>query len=138
MRAILNSHPRAVWIVDMVSQQNLQELFQSDPGVAQAVRSIFASTDRSVVQSNPFQDDQDIEQCLAEHQLRVVNQFSLQATAARLVQTTSGRTLEGEFAEVCGSRKIWVIRSDDSAGTALVDFWLDFPGISGDFPPVFS
>lgn len=110
MRIVLSNHPRAVWIVDMVSQQNLQELFDSDLGVAQAVRSIFASTDRQVVRANPFKGDHDIEQCLTKHGLRVESTRSLQSTAASLPLRSPDQPTSP--AEICGSRKIWVIRAD--------------------------
>jgi O-methyltransferase involved in polyketide biosynthesis len=111
MQSVLSSHPRMVWIVDMVSQKNLHELFSSDPGVAQAVRSVFASTDRAVVQSNPFQNDSDIQQCLFEHRMRVENQLSLQATAAQMIQASPGEQVGKDFLDICGSRSIWMIRS---------------------------
>ena len=109
MQAVLRSHPRAVWLVDMVSRQNLQELFDGDPSVAHAVRSIFASTDRQVVRSNPFLDDAEVHRHLAAHNLQVVSQDALSSTAAQLAQEANQDPKLSQA--ICGSRRIWTIRA---------------------------
>jgi len=107
IRTLLTEHPKTVWIVDMVSRLDLRRLFDSDPVVADAVRRIFASTDREVAGGNPFADDRCIDRRLAEHGLRVESRDALSDHAAQFVSATGQVPIEATA--ICGTRKIWTI-----------------------------
>mgnify|MGYP002623264421 FL=1 len=107
MHTILTERPRAVWVVDMVSRQNLTELCDFDPSVATAVRSVFGATQRAVMSANPFPDDDSISTELKSAGLRVVSQTLLRDPARRDAVPPDG---DGSCTgSICGSRKIWAI-----------------------------
>ncbi len=104
MRTILSERRRAVWVVDVVTRQNLAELCEYDASVASAVKSVFASTQRAVIEANPFPDDASVADAVSANGMQVVSQ-----TPLRTFDTGADRASGGEFDSVCGSRRIWAI-----------------------------
>lgn len=108
MRALLHEFEDAVWVTDFVAKQNLQELFASDPGVARGVKQVFSMTGRSVVPSNPFEDDSSVEAWLNEFDLQVDRKFPLQSTTAML--NFDVPLAQEQRDRIVGSRCIWCIK----------------------------
>lgn len=109
MRALLAERPRAAWVVDLVSQSHLRDLFARHADVAQAIRTVFAATGREVVGNNPFQTDACIERWLGEHGLEVVETRTLAETLDELGE--QGHAWDAEAKSIVGERKIWTIRA---------------------------
>ena len=109
IQAVLRKFPSAVWVTDFVSKSNLQDLFDSHPGVAASVKAVFSQVRREVVPSNPFDSDDCINRWLDRYGL---------ATQATVDLEEATSILELEFdvpAEqrhrVVGNRKIWRVVS---------------------------
>jgi O-methyltransferase involved in polyketide biosynthesis len=109
VRTVLSQYPNAVWITDFVTQENLQDLLGQHPAVAQAVRRTFASTGRSVIAENPFQNEASIHRWAAEFELSVMSTVPLSGGGEQ-VQTGDG---PGNL--VTGSRKIWTLSARNIA-----------------------
>ena len=108
MRAVLTAHPRAVWVVDMVSRAELTDLCRCDAGVAAAIRSVFALTNRSVIPANPFENESAIDGALRQHDLHVVAKEPLSAAITQgLVDSRDCSPADANA--ILGNRKIWTI-----------------------------
>lgn len=107
MHTILVERPRTVWVVDLVSRQNLMELCSSDRSVAAAVTRIFGSTTRAVIADNPFENEAAIIDVLRQHGLQVRSKAELSAAAVRL--SRPAHVTPEAVRAICGSRKIWTI-----------------------------
>lgn len=111
MRTVLTKHPRATWVVDMVSRKELADLCACDGGVAAAIKSVFALTNRSVIPANPFADESEIDTTLRRHGLRVVAKEPLTAAVAQgLVEARDCGP--SDALAVLGHRKIWTIAAE--------------------------
>lgn len=110
MHTLLSERPSAAWVVDFVTRQNLTDLFNSNRAVAQAVKSVFASTQREVVAANPFQDDRCVEGALHTLGLKVRSQSLLADQAAR--RELFGKESQKALRSICGQRKIWTIAAE--------------------------
>ena len=107
MVILLSSGRNSTWITDLVTQENLNELFASHPGVARSVRKVFELTGRTIIASNPFQSNTCVERYLSEFGLRVDRTVSLRDVAPRLNLRIP---IDSQLREiVVGSRKIWSI-----------------------------
>lgn len=82
IRNVLNRFPKAIWVSDLVSSSDLESFVSCHPGVANAVRSVFKMTGRSVVKQNPFPDIVAFEKFL--------NRFGLQIKARTPLSSTLG------------------------------------------------
>jgi O-methyltransferase involved in polyketide biosynthesis len=107
MHTVLTERPQAVWVVDLVSQQNLADLFRADPETAAAVKRVFASTQREVVTANPFADESAIEHALQANGLRIVSQALLSDCA--LFGGHFPADSAPQVRALCGDRKIWTV-----------------------------
>jgi O-methyltransferase involved in polyketide biosynthesis len=107
MHAVLAERRDAVWVVDLVSQQNLVDLFAADPEAAAAVKRVFASTQREVVTANPFPDEAAIEDALQANGLRVASRALLSESAVQGGHFPAD--LVPQVRTLCGSRKIWTV-----------------------------
>lgn len=109
MRAILTERPRAVWVVDFVTQRNLVDLFECDRAVAAGVKNVFASTQREVAAVNPFAHDDSVHDRLAAHGLEVRDHSPLadQAERSEIFPKSSRKDLRS----VTGARRIWTVAS---------------------------
>lgn len=99
---LLSGHSGSVWITDMVTQENLRELFDGHPGVARAVKSVFSLTGREVVGKNPFQTDRCVTTMLEDANLTVARTSSLRQFSK------TGRS-DKHIGSVVGNRRIWTI-----------------------------
>ena len=81
---VLKRFKHAVWITDFVTQQNLKELFMSDPAVARGVKDVFTLTGRSVVPNNPFEDEISVERHLTDYDLEIDKALPLTSTTPLL------------------------------------------------------
>jgi O-methyltransferase involved in polyketide biosynthesis len=107
MVTLLSRGRNATWITDLVTQQNLNELFASHPGVSRSVRKVFELTGRTIIASNPLQSNACVERYLSEFGLRVDRTVSLRDVAPRLNLRIP---IDAQLREnVVGSRKIWSI-----------------------------
>ncbi len=107
MVTLLSRGRNATWVTDLVTQQNLNELFASHPGVARSVRKVFELTGRTIIASNPFQSNTCVERYLREFGLRVDRTVSLRDVAPRLNLRIP---IDAQFRKnIVGSRKIWSI-----------------------------
>jgi O-methyltransferase involved in polyketide biosynthesis len=107
MVTLLSRGRNATWITDLVTQQNLNELFASHPGVSRSVRKVFELTGRTIIASNPFQSNACVERYLSEFGLRVDRTVSLRDVAPRLNLSIP---IDAQLREnIVGSRKIWSI-----------------------------
>ena len=94
-----------MWVTDFVSKSNLKDLFNSQPGVAASVKSVFSQVGRDVVPDNPFEFDDCIN--------RWLDQFGLVAQATVALKDATGiLKLESEVPaqqrqRIVGNRKIW-------------------------------
>ncbi len=109
MATILAERPEAIWVVDLVSRNNLRELFDSDREVALAVKTVFAATGRPVVDTNPFEADACIERWLTEHGLRTESRTPLTDILPTLALHPDLST--AEQAAIVGTREIRAIRA---------------------------
>ena len=104
---LLSRGRNATWITDLVTQENLGELFTSHPGVARSVRKVFELTGRMIIANNPFQSEACVERYLQEFGLRVDWKVSLRDVAPRLNLRIP---IDSQLRErIVGSRKIWSI-----------------------------
>lgn len=104
---LLSRSRNATWITDLVTQENLDELFTSHPGVARSVRKVFALTGRTIIANNPFQSEACVQRYLNEFGLRVDRTVPLRDVALRLDLVVP---IERSVREkVVGSRKIWSV-----------------------------
>ena len=105
IQAVLRKFPQSVWVTDFVSKSNLKDLFNSHPGVAASVKSVFSQVGRDVVPDNPFEFDDCIN--------RWLDQFGLVAQATVALKDATGiLKLESEVPaqqrqRIVGNRKIW-------------------------------
>ena len=106
-------YPQVQWVTDLVTRQNLQELFDSDPEVAHGVKKIFSNTGRSVVPGNPFESDDCIRKCAEQHGVDIASTVSLQQTAQNL--NPGVPVTPEERNAIVGSRKVWTLVSAQSA-----------------------
>ncbi len=109
---LLSRGRNATWITDLVTQENLGELFSSHPGVARSVRRVFQHTGRMIITNNPFQSEACVERYLHEFGLRVDRTVSLRDVAPRLNLRIPIDSLLRENLlrkNIVGSRKIWSI-----------------------------
>lgn len=109
MATILAERPGATWVVDLVSRANLRELFDSDREVALAVKTVFAATGRSVVDTNPFETDACIERWLTEHGLRTESRTPLTDILPTLALHPD--LSAAEQSAIVGTREIWALRA---------------------------
>lgn len=107
MRTVLAERPQAVWVVDFVSRQHLEDLCACDPAVAKAIRGVFANTQRAVIVDNPFRGDECIERALRESGLRVERRNPL-AECSTARESLPGCT-PADQRSICGRRSIWTI-----------------------------
>ena len=107
---ILDTFPQAVWISDIVTKQNLKDLIGAHPGVANAVRQVFAMTGRSVIISNPFESDECVMESFNRHGLTVRSQRTLH-DVAELACGTISTGQKSNRADIVGHRKVWVLAS---------------------------
>ncbi|MEO8269363.1 MAG: class I SAM-dependent methyltransferase [Aureliella sp.] len=105
--ALLSRGRNAMWITDLVTQGNLNELCTSHPGVARSVRKVFELTGRSIIADNPFQFEACVQRYLNEFGLRVDRTVLLRDSASRL--DLSIATAQSIRERVVGSRKIWSV-----------------------------
>ncbi len=97
----------ATWITDLVTQENLNDLFTCHPGVARSVRKVFELTGRTIIADNPFQSEACVERYFHEFGLRVDRTVPLRDVASRLdLSIAIEPTLR---ARIVGSRKIWSV-----------------------------
>jgi len=80
IRNILTRYPKAIWISDLVSSEELKSFVSCHPGVANAVKSVFKMTGRSVVAQNPFADITAFAKFLNRFGLEIVNRTPLNTT----------------------------------------------------------
>ena len=80
IRNILVEYPKAIWISDLVSSQELGDFVNCHPGVAAAVKSVFKMTGRSVVRHNPFPDITAFEEFLKKFGLEIKTKTALKST----------------------------------------------------------
>ena len=107
MVTLLSRGRNVTWITDLVTQENLNELFACHPGVALSVRKVFELTGRTIIASNPFQSTTCVERYLQEFGLPVDRTVSLRDVAPRLnLRIPIDPSLREN---VVGSRKIWTI-----------------------------
>lgn len=109
MKTVLTKFPNAVWITDFVTRKNLQELFNSNPEVAAGVRNVFSLTGRSVVQSNPFIDEDCVRNLLAEFELQVLATVPLEKATSLLKLDTE--ISPEQRSAIVGTRQVWRISS---------------------------
>ncbi len=109
IQAVLEKFPHAVWVTDFVSKSNLQDLFDSDPGVAKSVKAVFSQVQRSVVPSNPFDSDECINQWLDRFGLVAAAKVDLR-DATSILEIEADVTAE-QRQQVVGNRKIWRVVS---------------------------
>ena len=115
MVTLLSSGRNVTWITDVVTQENLNELFACHPGVARSVRKVFELTGRTIIASNPFQSNSCVERYFQEFGLRVDRTVSLRNVAPRLNLRIS---IDQPLREnVVGSRMIWSISISKPDGT---------------------
>ena len=107
MRHLLSQHPNAVWVTDMVTKENLGDLMNSHPGVAEAVRKVFQLTSRTVVASNPFQGDSCIVRQLERFDLQPKSRLLL--TDALSLLPLANQEMRSKAEKLVGYRKIWQI-----------------------------
>jgi O-methyltransferase involved in polyketide biosynthesis len=105
--ALLSLGYNATWITDIVTQENLGELFTSHPGVSRSVRKVFELTGRMIMADNPFQSEALVDDYLHEFGLCVDRTVSLRDVASRL--NLSIGTTPSIREKVVGSRKIWTV-----------------------------
>ena len=104
---LLSRGRNATWITDLVTQQNIEELCTSHPGVARSVRKVFELTGRTIMADNPFQTEACVHRYLDEFGLRVDRTVSLRDVALRLDLSIA---IEPALRErIAGSRKIWSV-----------------------------
>lgn len=104
---LLSRGRNATWITDLVTQENLDELFNSHPGVARSVRKVFELTGRTIIASNPFQSDACVHRYLHEFGLRVDSTVPLRYVALRMDLVVPVEQSMRE--KIVGSRKIWSV-----------------------------
>lgn len=109
IQAVLQKFPTAVWVTDFVSKSNLQDLFDSHPGVAKSVKAVFSQVQRSVVPSNPFDSDECINHWLRRFGLVASAKVDLKDVTS-ILDMESGVTTE-QRQRVVGTRKIWRVIS---------------------------
>lgn len=107
MSSALERFKEAVWVSDIVTKENLMELFGSDPQVAQSVKHVFSLTGREVAQANPFEHYVDAKKKFAEYDLAVDREISLASTTARLQFDVN--LPQDQRDRIVGSRSIWQI-----------------------------
>lgn len=111
MVALLFLGRNSTWITDLVTQENLNELFASHPGVSRSVRKVFELTGRTIIASNPFQSDACVERYLSDFRLRVDRTVSLRDVASRLNLSIP---IDSQLREdIVGSRRIWSFSIND-------------------------
>ena len=81
---VLNRYEHDFWVTDFVTQQNLKELFMSDPDVARGVKDVFSLTGRNVVPDNPFGDAEAVGNYLLEFDLQTDKILPLTSTTGLL------------------------------------------------------
>jgi hypothetical protein len=109
MREFLKRYPMALWITDFVTRNDLQNLIEIHPGVAQAVRQTFALTGRSVVGENPLENEASISQLAVDYGLHV-------RSTVKLSDCSSRHSTPPFTDETCieGGRKIWTLTASTS------------------------
>lgn len=112
MSTVLHAFDDAVWVTDMVTRQNLKELFASDSNVAKGVKQVFSLTGREVEPANPFDDLAAVKDWLAEFNLQVERELPLTSTTARLKFDVS--IPQEQRDRIVGSRSIWRIKKRKS------------------------
>ncbi len=107
MFTMLARSRNATWITDLVTQENLNDLFTCHPGVARSVRRVFQHTGRMIIANNPFQSEACVQRYLDEFGLRVDRTVPLREVASRLDLSIA---IEPTLRErIVGSRKIWSV-----------------------------
>lgn len=110
MQSALQGSDR-LWIVDVVTQQNLRQMTEASPRVAEIARSVFQSTSRDVIGRNPFPDDDSAAALLERHGLKVVTTAKLTDVIAEGRVYMPVEFWRDEAIRLAGDRKIWVIRA---------------------------
>ena len=106
---VLNRYQDASWVTDFVTQQNLKELFMSDPDVARGVKDVFSLTGRNVVPDNPFEDAEAVENYLLEFDLQIDKVLPLTSTTGLLEFEVP--LAQEKRDRIVGSRSIYRIKS---------------------------
>lgn len=107
IRNILAQYPKAVWISDLVSSSELESFVNCHPGVANAVRSVFKMTGRSVVRQNPFSDITEFRNFLNKLGLEITAQTPLNSTLS-LVNFEHTLSLN-QMKNIVGERCVYTI-----------------------------
>lgn len=108
MSSVMEPFQDAIWITDIVTKENLKELFSSDPQVAQSVKHVFSLTGREVAHSNPFEQAADVKNRLAKYDLVVEQELPLTSTTTRLQFDVE--LAQEQRNRIVGSRSIWKIK----------------------------
>ena len=104
---LLSRSRNAIWITDLVTQENLEELFMSQPGVARSVRKVFELTGRTIIACNPLQSEASVHRYLNEFGLRIDSTIPLRDVTSRL---NLDLPIDLPLREkIVGSRKVWTI-----------------------------
>ena len=80
IRNILMRYPKAIWISDLVSSEELANFVSCHSGVASAVKSVFEMTGRSVVSQNPFPNVTAFTEFLNRFGLEIIDRTPLDST----------------------------------------------------------
>ena len=81
---VLNRYEHDFRVTDFVTQQNLKELFMSDPDVARGVKDVFSLTGRNVFPDNPFEGAEAVGNYLLEFDLQIDKLLPLASTTGLL------------------------------------------------------
>jgi hypothetical protein len=108
IRNILTRYPKAVWISDLVSSEDLKSFVSCHPGVANAVRSVFEMTGRSVVAQNPFPDITAFANFLHRFGLEIISKTPMSSTlgAINFEHMLSAKQMK----EIVGERCVYSIK----------------------------
>lgn len=104
---VLKKYPSSAWVTDFVTKANLKDLFAAAPSVAAGVKAVFSQTGRSVVGTNPFDNNGSVHAML--------DQFDLHAdTLIPLAAVTDSLTFDVEVdserrRRLVGDRNAWRI-----------------------------
>ena len=107
IRNMLVQFPKALWVSDLVSSRDLERFVSYHPGVANAVRSVFKMTGRSVVAQNPFPDIELFEKFLHRYGLEIKTKTPLSSTLGSInfEHTLSSKQMR----EIVGERCVYSI-----------------------------
>ena len=108
IKNILTRHPKAIWISDLVSSEDLKSFVSCHPGVASTVKGVFKMTGRAVVTHNPFPNVTAFSKFLNRFGLEIVDRTSLESTLSSInfEHTLSSKQMK----QIVGERCVYSIK----------------------------